>query len=138
LLLRVLPLSVSGIVLIVVILWLFAGKRPAAATAVMFGGVCLLLMGVFAVFGEDGSYNRNAEIFAHNVAEKVPPGGRLVAYGRVSSRFVHHYGTVVPVETDKKKLYEKYDRGCWIVATGGYLEELAIFHKGAAGKTMDH
>ncbi len=124
LLLRVLPLLISGIALVIVILWLFSGKKTIAATGVMFGGLCILLMWAFPVFAEDGSYNRNAEIFARGVAAELPPGAQLVAYGKVSSRFVHHYGTVVPVETDKRHLYEEYDRGCWVVATGAYLEEL--------------
>jgi 4-amino-4-deoxy-L-arabinose transferase-like glycosyltransferase len=116
--------SLLGLAAVGVTVWLFVKRKNAWATGAIFAGFCVVLMVAMPVMSADASFNRNAEVFAKSVSGTVPAGGRLTAYRDVSSRFVHHYGGVVPVVKDMDSLFETYEQGDWVVATGRLMEEV--------------
>jgi 4-amino-4-deoxy-L-arabinose transferase-like glycosyltransferase len=117
-------LSRGAIVLTGIVVWLFACRKSVGALGVMFAGTCVLFMAAGGLFSIDTSFNRNAEVFAGKVADATGAGAELIAYGDISSRFVHHYGKKVPVEKDMGRLHDYYIEGRWIVATGSYMAKL--------------
>jgi hypothetical protein len=82
-------------------------------------------MMVVAEFGFIRDLDRGARDFARKIAQIVPATDNLVCYGHVSSRFVQYFGKVVPEEQDKSNLLTLYEQGNWIIATSGYLGDIA-------------
>ncbi|RKY05247.1 MAG: hypothetical protein DRP66_10740, partial [Planctomycetota bacterium] len=119
-------LSLGGIVLTAIVVWLFWRRKSAGALVAIFAGTCVLFMsaGAGGLFSVDTSFNRNAEVFAGKVADATGADAQLIAYGGVSSRFVHHYGKKVPVEKDMDRVHDYYIEGRPIVATGSYMDKL--------------
>ena len=119
-------LSLGGIVLTAIVVRLFWRGKSAGAIGALFAGTCVLFMaaGVGGLFSMDTSFNRNAEVFARRVADATGADADLIAYGDISSRFVHHYGKKVAVEKDMGRLHDYYMEGRWIVATGSSMAKL--------------
>lgn len=103
---------------------LFAKGRAAAACGTVFAGIIVLVMISYAGFFNPLDGNRHSRYFSRRLAEIVPPAGKLVGYGYVSKRTVHYFGRVIPGTESKSRLYEDYEEGDWVVATGGRLKEL--------------
>lgn len=122
----VVVLSLGGIVLTAIVVWLFWRGKSAGAVGAMFAGTCVLFMaaGAAGLFSVDTSFNRNAEVFARRVADATGGDADLIAYREVSSRFVHHYGKKVAVEQDMGRVHDYYMEGRWIVATGLSMAKL--------------
>ncbi len=125
-----------AIVISAVVSVLFAGGKNAAACGVGFAGIAVWTMISYASFTVLLDINKGAREFALKIAAIVPQGDKLVAYKNASTRFVQYFGKVVPEIEDKSVLYNRYEQGDWIVATSGYLEDLAgdtrfreVYHK---------
>lgn len=124
------------IVISAVVSVLFARGNNAAACGVGFAGIAAWIMISCASFTVLLDINKGAREFALKVAAIVPQGDKLAAYKHVSTRFVQYFGKVVPEIEDKSALYNRYEQGDWIVATSGYLKDLAgdtrfreVYHK---------
>jgi 4-amino-4-deoxy-L-arabinose transferase-like glycosyltransferase len=107
-----------------VVVGLFARKKNDTAIRVLFGGMCIAFMAGYGVVEGMPNYNRNAEVFAGKVASVVGAKGKLVAYGDVSERFVHHYGRKVRVEVNARDIYTWYSEGVKVMASGRFMDEL--------------
>ncbi len=125
-----------AIVISAVVSVLFAGGNNAAACGVGFAGIAAWIMIAYASFTVLLDINKGAREFALKIAAIVPQSDKLVAYKHASTRFVQYFGKVVPEIEDKSVLYNYYEQGNWIVATSGYLEDLAgdtrfreVYHK---------
>ncbi len=103
---------------------LFAKGRAGLACGTVFAGIIVLVMISYACFFSPLDRNRNSRYFSTRVAEIVPATDKIAAYKDVSMRSVHYFGRVIPIISDKSKLYEDYEQGDWVVATGGRLKEL--------------
>jgi len=118
---------------------LFAKGRAAAACGTVFAGIIVLVMVSYAGFIDSLDGNRHSMYFSRRLAEIVPTAEKLAAYKDISMRSVHYFGRVIPVVADKSKLYEDYEQGEWVVATGERLKELVddgrfrmVYYRGRA------
>jgi len=116
--------GIMTIVLISVLALLFVFRRPVTACIILFSGILALFMITYVVFDNSFDRNRQPRNFAKKVAQIVPPDSNLIAYRKISKKFVHYSGRVVPILTDKSLLYRHYEKGDWIVATSDNLDEL--------------
>jgi 4-amino-4-deoxy-L-arabinose transferase-like glycosyltransferase len=121
---RTLTLSLIGLAMVGAICVSFAKRKAALACGVLFGGYCTLIMICYVNFLNPLNYNNYSKNFALAILGKVPKKDNLVAYERVSKRVVHYFGRPIPVIKTKSLLYQHYDRGDWVVATGGSLQKL--------------
>ena len=101
----------------------FAKRRAAVACGVLFGSYCILTICYINVSTPFNNNNYTRK-FGLAISEKVPITDNLVAYGYVSPRVVHYFARPVPEIEDKSLLYQHYERGDWVLATAGELEEL--------------
>ncbi len=129
-------LSTVTIVIFAVVAVLFARGKPAAACGVGIAGIAVWIMISYASFTAMLDIDKGARDFARTIAGIVSPSGKLAAYKHSSTRFVQYFGKVVPEIADTSSLYEHYQKGEWIVATSGYLKDLAgdtrfreVYHK---------
>lgn len=101
----------------------FAKSKPALASATIFAGYCILTVGYLNLSApfDNNNYTRS---FALDILDKVGPAENLVGYNYVSKRVIHYFGRSIPVITDKALVYEHYERGDWVLATAGELEQL--------------
>ncbi|MCX5634411.1 MAG: hypothetical protein NTW55_01020, partial [Planctomycetota bacterium] len=113
------------IVISTVVSVLFARGKNAAACGVGFAGIAAWIMISCASFTVLLDTNKGARVFALKIAAIVPQGDKLAAYKHTSTRFVQYFGKVVPEIADTSLLYEHYREGDWVVATSGYLKDLA-------------
>jgi 4-amino-4-deoxy-L-arabinose transferase-like glycosyltransferase len=108
-----------------VIAVLFAKGRTASGLATVFASVIVLAMVTYGAFTDSFDSERHSRDFSRRLAEIVPPSGELVGYRLVSKRTVQYFGRVVPVIENKSQLYDDYEQGSWVLATGKRLKELA-------------
>ena len=101
----------------------FAKRTAAVACGVLFGSYCILTICYINVSTPFNNNNYTRK-FGLAISEKVPITDNLVAYGYVSPRVVHYFARPVPEIEDKSLLYQHYERGDWVLATAGELEEL--------------
>ena len=113
------------IVSLVSVAALFFKKKAVIACSVLFCGIVVWTMVMFAGFSDVADVDRPARDFAEKISRIVPNSNKLVAYNYISARFVQYFGKVVPVIEDKSLLYERYRQGDWVVCVSGYLQELA-------------
>jgi 4-amino-4-deoxy-L-arabinose transferase-like glycosyltransferase len=101
----------------------FVRGKTVAATAVMLGGYCVLTV-CFLYLSAPFDKNNYTRTFAFDILNKVPSADNLVGYNYVAKRVVHYYGKPIPVLAEKDAVYEHYERGDWVLATDGELEQL--------------
>jgi 4-amino-4-deoxy-L-arabinose transferase-like glycosyltransferase len=133
---KMLILASVTIVTAAVVAALFAKGKNGWGCMAVFAGVLVWTMisyASFAAFMDGFKYSRD---FSKKVAQIVPPTENVIAYKHISSNFVHYFGKTVPVVSDANELYNRYQRGDWIVATSDYIKELTqdnrfreVYHK---------
>jgi len=123
-LLRLMPLSIGGVVLAGGVGAAFAKKKAAAGCGILFAGCCILIMIYCVNFINALDKNKCTKIFALQVAEKVPETDKLTAYGYVPLRVVYYFGKPIGVINDISLLYQNYEQGGWIIATYTDLKKL--------------
>jgi 4-amino-4-deoxy-L-arabinose transferase-like glycosyltransferase len=116
--------AVIAIALTAAIAILFAKGRAAAACGTLFTGIIVFVIISYAFFFNPLDSDKYPMYFSRRLAQIVPATGKLTAYKDISMRSVHYFGRVIPIVADKSKLYEDYEQGDWIVATGEQLKEL--------------
>jgi len=117
-------IAAAGLAAILLVGWLFkAGKIPLALGS-LFASICILLMLSYVTLINPLNYNRPSRDFTRTVAAKVPASDKLIAYKSASTRFIHYFGKRVPKIETRTEVYELYQQGVWVVAFGGYLDEL--------------
>lgn len=117
-------LGAAVIIFTVAVAVLFAVEKPAFACGTLFVGIIMLVMFGYVTFLNPLDYNRHSRDFSRKLAQTVPQSDNLIACKRVSNRTVHYFGRVIPEINDIPLLYERYEQGDWVVATGKHLEEL--------------
>ena len=122
-LLITLTLGLVGLAMVGAICVSFARRKAALACGVLFGGYCILTV-CYISFSNPLGNNIYTRDFALAILGKVPKTDNLVAYEYVSKRVVHYFGRPIPEIKDKSLVYQHYDRGDWVIATAGELEEL--------------
>ena len=104
---------------------LFAQRHAALGCAAVFAGIVVVVMISYNSLTNPLDYNRHSRDFSRKAAEIIPQSENLVAYKFVSLRSVHYFGRVIPVITDESVLYKHYEDGDWVIATGGFLQNLS-------------
>jgi 4-amino-4-deoxy-L-arabinose transferase-like glycosyltransferase len=117
-------LGAATIIFTVAVFELFAAGKPAFACGTFFGGIIMLFMVGYMTFLNPLDYDKYSRDFSRRLAQIVPQSDNLIAYEYISDRSVHYFGRVIPEVMDKSILYDRYERGDWVVATAGYLAEL--------------
>jgi len=117
-------LAVGTIIVTVLTLTLFAKNRPVYGWASICVGYCILIMIAYSTIALPRSSTRFARKFALDVKNQIPQNENLIAYERITMRFVFYFGRIVPIVEDKEQLYQRYQQGDWVVATGEYFDEL--------------
>jgi len=116
--------AVIAIAMAAAVAVLFAKGRAGPACGTVFAGIIVLTMISYAFFFNPLDGNRHSRYFSRRLAEIVPAADKLAAYKNVSMRSVHYFGRVIPVISDKSQLYEAYEQGEWVVATGKRMKGL--------------
>jgi 4-amino-4-deoxy-L-arabinose transferase-like glycosyltransferase len=104
---------------------MFAKHKPAMGCAVIFSSIVLFVMVCSVGIEPIMDVNDCTREFALKIASVVPQTDKVVARERMSGKFLHYTGRVIPEVADKEALYQDYQNGDWIVATGKQAEELA-------------
>jgi 4-amino-4-deoxy-L-arabinose transferase-like glycosyltransferase len=103
---------------------LFANKRPGLACTWLFVWLAALIMVDYVGFVIPLDDEASSKRFATAVSQKVPSAGKLVAYKHVSENFINYFGRPVPVVQTESEADSFYQKGCWIIAFGGNMDEL--------------
>ena len=101
----------------------FAKNKPASASAVIFAGYCILTV-CYLNLSAPFDNNNYTKSFALDILHQIPPTENLIGYNYVSKRVIHYFGRPIPVIKDKALVYKHYERGDWVLATAGELEQL--------------
>jgi 4-amino-4-deoxy-L-arabinose transferase-like glycosyltransferase len=117
-------LGAATIIFTVAVFELFAVGKPAFACGTFFGGIIMLFMVGYMTFLNPLDYDKYSRDFSRRLAQIVPQSDNLIAYEYISDRSVHYFGRVIPEVMDKSILYERYERGDWVVATAGHMAKL--------------
>jgi 4-amino-4-deoxy-L-arabinose transferase-like glycosyltransferase len=115
LLVKVLMLSLTTIITLIVVTILFMKHKPKWAAISIFSGTTIFILLCFYNFSVTDDTDADSRDFARKIESFVPASDKLVAYGKVPSKFVHYYGQIVPEISDISGLKEDYNQGCWIV-----------------------
>ncbi|MHC4790361.1 MAG: hypothetical protein ACYS8Y_02815, partial [Planctomycetota bacterium] len=117
-------LSMATIIIAAIVAILFARKKTAYACSAVFAGIVVWVMIGYVSFTNPLDYNNYSRDFGRKVDKTVPRSEELVAYERISSKFVHYIGRVVPNIDELSEVYKRYKQGSWIMATSQSLEKL--------------
>jgi hypothetical protein len=117
------PTILIAIACIAVILWVawrvWAGSgREALPFVGLFVSLWLGEMAIMSVYARALDDRAGLRDFATQAQELVGANGELIAYGEISSNFVHYYGRRVPVVETPEALQIHCARGDWIVIQG--------------------
>ena len=116
--------SAAGLIGLLVVAGLFRAKRAPVACGALFVSIAVLVMVGYSGFINPLNYNQPSRQFTQAVVQKVPASDKLIAYKSASARFIHYFGRRVPKIGTKSEVYELYEKDCWVVAFGTYLDEL--------------
>jgi len=123
----VLVLSLTVVIFLIVTVILLIRGKPGRAAVSVFTGITVFILLSFYNFSAIADNDANSRDFARKIAGLVPASDKLVAYGRLTSKFVQYYGQVVPEIYDLPELKEYYNRGCWVLClsnnTAGLKDE---------------
>jgi 4-amino-4-deoxy-L-arabinose transferase-like glycosyltransferase len=116
-------LGITSILIMAGILTAFAKNKPALACGLIFGGYSLLVLCVIGLSNrlDENNYTRK---FGLEISKIIPLTDNLAAYNHVSNRVVHYFARDIPEINDINIIYQKYDKGDWILATENDLKEL--------------
>lgn len=93
------------------------------AVMIIFAATGLYILICFYAFSDVLDIDKHSRDFARSVARMVPPGGTLIGYRSLSSRFVHYYGKSVPCLETLSSIKTAYDQGDWIVCLTDDISE---------------
>jgi 4-amino-4-deoxy-L-arabinose transferase-like glycosyltransferase len=121
--------SIAGAAIIGV---LFAKKHPGPGCGGLFVWLAILIMIVCVGFANPLDDNASSKRFAIAVSKMVPSTpardalrrDKLVAYKYVPDRFINYFGRSVPEVLTESEVDGFYQQGCWVIAFGGYMDEL--------------
>jgi len=113
--------SIEAIIMTLIVSVFFATGKPGIACGMCFAGIVGWVMIFTLTFSDFLDIDRKSRDFAQKIAQIVPQSDKLVAYGDISSRFIHYFGKVAPEITDVSALHEHYQQGEWIVVTSEHL-----------------
>lgn len=120
-------LSVIAIAAAVIMAILFAKGKPAMACGTIFAGIVVWVVIFYAGMADmPNYYDRYLWNFSQKLALVVPQSEKVVAYKHIPIRAVHYFGRAMPVIKDESALYEHYQQGSWVVATGENLKKLTL------------
>lgn len=102
----------------------FKRQRKDVALVLFFTAYSLILATGYCFFIAPESEWEISKQFASDVAGEIPANEPVISYGRVTPRFVHYFGKDAPLETKTSTVFEKYEKGYWVVATGKFADQL--------------
>lgn len=103
---------------------LFAKGKKYCGCAAIFIGCGVLLLGGYTLRVTGENLNEVSKQFASSARNIIAVEGKAAAYGDVTSKFVHYFGQVIPVEKELSRVQAGYEDGVWIIAQGDFFEEL--------------
>lgn len=115
--------AIAAIVMTLVAV-LFASGKKTGALAALFVGYTISIMVAYVCFVNPTNYNNSSREFSKAAGAMVPDVEKLVAYKKVSARFVQYSGRRVETVKDVSEIISHYKKGSWILATGDDLDEL--------------
>lgn len=139
-------LCTAAVIFTVAATVLFAVKRPTVACGVLFTGIIVLVMILYTAFLNPLDFHNCSRDFSKRLAQIVPQSDNLIAYEYAANRSIHYFGRTIPQVADKSVLYERYERGDWILATADHLEKLQaddgkfrmVYYKQKAARRWRH
>ena len=117
-------ISVIALVSVALIVFLFAKGEKYVGCGAIFAGCGALLIAGYTLTLAGANPDEVSRQFASSVRNTIAAEGKAASYGDVTSKFVHHFGQVIPVVTDISQAHGKYQEGVWVIAQGDFLEEL--------------
>ncbi|MCD4830633.1 MAG: glycosyltransferase family 39 protein [Anaerohalosphaeraceae bacterium] len=117
-------ISLMAITIITLVAYLFSAGKKYIAITTLFTGYCAIIMVVQIYFIAPLSYNNHSREFSKEIGHTVPASDKLVAFNDVSARTIQYAGRSIPEIFDIEQIYERYENGEWIIATGGSYDDL--------------
>ena len=121
----IIALCATALIAAGIIAMIFAAKKPALGCAIIFASIIIFTMICSAGIAPLMDTNDCTREFALKAASVVPQSGRIIARERMSGKFLHYTGRVVPEIKDENELYRDYQNGDWVAATEIQAEKLA-------------
>ena len=120
----VIVISVIALATVGAVVFLFAKGKKYGGCGAIFTGCAALLLGGYTLTATGTNLNEVNKQFALSARKTIAAEGKVAAYGDVTSKFVHYFGRVVPVEKELSRVYASYEEGVWVIAHRNFMEEL--------------
>lgn len=117
-------ISMMIVIVLGLVTVLFATGRKTTGLVMMFAGYCAIMMAAQVYLIKPVNYNNPSRKFSIQIGQTVPDYDELIAYNYVSARTIQYAGRTIPEISDTNRLYDDYQKGAWIIATGDNYTQL--------------